>query len=59
MGRIGMPEVILILAVFLLLFGSTKLPEVGEAIGKAIRQFKKGLKESDNDNPSVSDQTKK
>lgn len=41
MGR--MPELILILAIFILLFGAQKLPEVGAALGRAIREFKKNL----------------
>ena len=45
MGR--MPELILILVVFVLLFGTQKLPEVGAALGRAIREFKKNLRETD------------
>jgi sec-independent protein translocase protein TatA len=45
MGRIGMPELILILVVFVVLFGAQKLPEVGAALGKAIREFKKNVRE--------------
>lgn len=45
MGRV--PELILILAVFVLLFGAQKLPEVGAAIGRAIREFKKNLRETE------------
>ncbi len=41
MGRL--PELILILAVFILLFGAQKLPEVGASLGRAIREFKKNL----------------
>ena len=41
MGRIGMSEIIFILLVVVLLFGAKKLPEIGEALGKAIRSFKK------------------
>ena len=46
MGRIGMPEIILIVAVFILLFGAQKLPEIGASIGKAIREFKKSIKDA-------------
>ena len=42
-----MPELILILVVFILLFGAQKLPEVGAALGKAIREFKKNLRETE------------
>ena len=45
MGR--MPELILILAVFILLFGAQKLPEVGAALGRAIREFKKNMREAE------------
>jgi sec-independent protein translocase protein TatA len=43
MGR--MPELILILVVFVLLFGAQKLPEIGAALGKAIREFKKNIRD--------------
>ncbi len=49
MGRIGVPELILIVAVFVLLFGAQKLPEIGSAIGKAIREFKKSLRDVEDD----------
>jgi sec-independent protein translocase protein TatA len=45
MGRL--PELILILAVFILLFGAQKLPEVGAALGRAIREFKKNMSETE------------
>ncbi len=44
-GRIGLPEILLILLIVLLLFGARRLPEVGKALGKGIREFKGGLKE--------------
>lgn len=45
MGQIGLPELILICVVFLMLFGAQKLPEMGAAIGKAIREFKKSMRD--------------
>ena len=45
MGRIGMGEVLFIALVVVILFGAKKLPEIGEALGKAIREFKKASKE--------------
>lgn len=45
MGRVGMPELILIVVVFVMLFGAQKLPEIGAAIGKAIREFKKSVRD--------------
>jgi sec-independent protein translocase protein TatA len=40
-GRIGPMELILILVIALIIFGPKKLPEIGKAIGNAIREFKK------------------
>ena len=44
MGRIGMPEIIVIGLVIILLFGAKKLPEIASALGKAIKEFKKAGK---------------
>jgi sec-independent protein translocase protein TatA len=41
--RLGMWEIILIFAVLLLLFGATKLPQLGSSLGQAIKNFKKGF----------------
>jgi sec-independent protein translocase protein TatA len=45
MFGIGMPELLIILGIAILLFGATRLPEIGSGIGKAIRNFKKSIKE--------------
>ena len=45
MGHIGVPEVILIVLAVIILFGAKKLPEIGSALGKAIREFRKAGKE--------------
>lgn len=39
------PELIIVLVVALLIFGPKKLPEMGSAIGKSIKEFQKGMKE--------------
>lgn len=44
-GQVGTPEVILILAVVVLLFGAKKLPDLARSIGKSARALKEGLKE--------------
>ncbi len=49
MGQIGMPELIVILLVVIILFGARKLPEIGSALGKAIREFKKASKDIQDD----------
>ncbi len=40
MGSLGMPELIIILIIALIVFGAGKLPQIGENLGKAIRNFK-------------------
>ncbi|GAW91255.1 twin-arginine translocase TatA/TatE family subunit [Calderihabitans maritimus] len=41
MLNIGFPEMILILVLALIVFGPKKLPEVGKAVGSALKEFKK------------------
>jgi sec-independent protein translocase protein TatA len=45
MFGIGMPELIVILVIVVLIFGANRLPEIGAGVGKAIRNFKKSIKE--------------
>lgn len=45
MFGLGMQELIIILIIVLVLFGATRLPQIGEGIGKAIRNFKKSMSE--------------
>ena len=47
MFGLGMPELILILIIALVIFGPSKLPEMGASVGKAIREFRNATKESD------------
>lgn len=42
-GTVGTPELLLIMLVILLLFGSKRLPELARGIGKGIRQFRKAM----------------
>ncbi len=41
MFGIGMPELIIILVIILIIFGAGKLPEIGEGLGKGIKNFRK------------------
>ncbi|MCX5859803.1 MAG: twin-arginine translocase TatA/TatE family subunit [Proteobacteria bacterium] len=47
LGNIGPTELIIILVIVLIIFGAGKLPDVGTAIGKGIRNFKKATKDDD------------
>jgi sec-independent protein translocase protein TatA len=41
-SRLGWPEILIILVIILIIFGVGKLPQVGNAIGKGLRAFKRG-----------------
>jgi sec-independent protein translocase protein TatA len=45
MGRIGMPELIIILLIVIVIFGANRLPQLGKGIGSAIKNFKEGMNE--------------
>ncbi len=47
MPNLGMGELIIIFLIVLLIFGASRLPQVGEGIGKAIRGLKRGLNHDD------------
>ena len=50
----GIGEIVMILAIFLLLFGSTKLPKLARSLGSSVTEFKKGLSgKSDEDAKKV------
>jgi TatA/E family protein of Tat protein translocase len=42
-GNLGWTEILLISFIILLLFGARRLPEIGQSLGKGIREFKKSL----------------
>jgi sec-independent protein translocase protein TatA len=45
----GMPEILLIALVVLLLFGGAKIPELMRGIGKGVSEFKKGVRDVENE----------
>jgi len=47
MFGLGMQELLVILVIVIVLFGATRLPEIGKGVGQAIRNFKKGVSEPD------------
>lgn len=48
-GKLGLPELLLILAIALLIFGPSKLADLGKGLGEGIRNFKGSMKEGEND----------
>ncbi len=60
MGGIGAPELIIVLAALLLLFGAPRLPKLAKAIGQASKEFRIGASEGhkDEDGPKGEDRPK-
>lgn len=56
MFGLGMPELIVILVIVVIIFGASRLPQLGEGLGKAIKGFKKGISD---DNEKDKDSGKK
>jgi sec-independent protein translocase protein TatA len=48
-GNLGAPEIILIILAILILFGAKKIPELAKGIGKGMKEFKKAVKEVEED----------
>jgi len=49
MFGLGTTELLVILVLVMIIFGAGKLPQVGEALGKGLRNFKKGVNETGDD----------
>ena len=47
LGPIGLPELVILAFIVVLIFGVGRLPEVGGAVGKSIREFRKATKDDD------------
>ena len=45
MFRFGIPEILVILAILVLMFGGSKLPELGRGLGRSIRNFRAATRE--------------
>ena len=46
-GPIGLPEMLIILVIIMLIFGASRLPEIGKGIGQGIKNFKSSVKDAD------------
>ena len=45
MGGLGAPELLIILVIFMLIFGAAKLPKLARSLGESSKEFKKGIAE--------------
>ena len=48
-GKIGLPELLVLLAIVFFLFGAKRLPEVGKGIGEGIKNFKNAMRKEEKD----------
>jgi sec-independent protein translocase protein TatA len=46
-GKLGLPEILLLLAVALLIFGPSKIADLGKGLGEGIKNFKSAVKEGE------------
>ncbi|MGB7951392.1 MAG: twin-arginine translocase TatA/TatE family subunit [Candidatus Binatia bacterium] len=55
MFGLGLQELLVILVIALVIFGPSKLPQIGSGLGKAIRDFKKGVTSDDGEEATTED----
>jgi sec-independent protein translocase protein TatA len=61
LGNLGFTEIMIIMVVVLLFFGAKRLPEIGQSMGKGIREFQRSFKDTQDAviNPPADDRTTK
>ena len=58
-GKLGLPELLVIVAIALLIFGPKKLGELGKGLGEGIRNFKSSMSEGSSTTPTPPSEEKK
>ena len=51
LGSLGLTEILIIVLIAILLFGASRLPEIGKGLGRGISNFKKSVKGEGEDEP--------
>jgi len=51
MPSLGIPELVIIFLIIIVLFGANRIPHIGKGLGEGIRNFKKGLKAGEEEEP--------
>ena len=54
MPNLGFTEIVILVGILVLFFGAKRIPEIGQSIGKGIKEFKKGLKDVSAEEPPAS-----
>ena len=57
MAGLGVPELAIIFLIIIVLFGANKIPQIGKGLGEGIRNFKKGIKEGEDDHALIPEKT--
>lgn len=57
MPSLGVPELIIVFLIIIVLFGASRLPQIGRGIGEGIRNFKKGMKGADETPDQIEEKT--
>jgi len=55
MANLGFSEIVILVGILVLFFGAKRIPEIGQSIGKGIKEFKRGLSEKAPEEPPASD----
>jgi len=53
MAGLGVPELAIIFLIIIVLFGASKIPQIGKGLGEGIRNFKKGIKEGEDEHAQI------
>jgi sec-independent protein translocase protein TatA len=48
---LGVPELLILLVIFLIIFGVGRLPQVGSALGRSIREFRENIRDNESVQP--------
>ena len=48
MGRIGMPELVIILVIVIMIFGANRIPEIFRGLGRGLKEFKNATRDGEN-----------
>jgi sec-independent protein translocase protein TatA len=57
MPSLGVPELAIIFLIIIVLFGANKIPQIGKGLGEGIKNFKKGIKDGDEEAARIPEKT--